>query len=175
MTASNRHSLMSFRKAAAAAVFTLPAIALTGCYVIPLESRSGQPVYAIAPAPAGPIVHNVPSNTAAPSVVYSGNAMPAVLHVRLYPANDVATQTGMMTGTVTNMMSGRGRFQFDYKGELLSGEATRVNGDERRGVANAYGSRGTYVSCEYQMMSAQQGAGHCQFNNGGKYEVHIGG
>ena len=51
---------------------------------------------------------------------------------------------------------------------------TRVNGDERRGVANAYGTRGTYVSCEYQMLSAQQGAGHCLFNNGARYEVHIG-
>ena len=58
--------------------------------------------------------------------------------------------------------------------ELLSGEATRVSGDERRGVANAYGPRGTYASCEYQMHTALQGAGACTFSNGAKYQVHIG-
>ena len=34
--------------------------------------------------------------------------MPKVLHARLYPENDVATQTGMVAGTVTNMMTGKG-------------------------------------------------------------------
>jgi hypothetical protein len=92
-----------------------------------------------------------------------------------YPANDFATQSGVLTGTVTNMMSGKGRFQFDYRGELLSGEATRVAGEERRGVANAYGPRGTYCSCEYQMSSPIQGAGSCSFSDGAKYQVHIGG
>ena len=151
----------------------LPALALSGCYVIPMD-RYGNPVYPVT-APA-PVVQTTPyQNGATPPVIHAGSAMPAVLNVRLYPANDMATQTGMMTGTVTNLMSGKGRFQFDYRGELLSGEATRVDGDERRGVANAYGSRGTYASCEYQMMSALQGAGTCSFNNGAKYQVHIGG
>lgn len=168
MSAFKRHSKILMAAA-------LPGLALTGCYVIPVDSR-GNAVYAVGtpvPHQHAPVVVNTAAS-GAPPVVYSGSAMSSVLNVRLYPANDLATQTGMMTGTVTNMMTGKGRFQFDYKGELLSGEATRVNGDERRGVANAYGSRGTYVSCEYQMMSAQQGAGHCQFNNGAKYEVHIG-
>ena len=65
----------------------------------------------------------------------------------------------MVTGTVTNMMTGKGRFVLDYDGELLSGEATRVRGDERRGIANAYGPRGTYMSCDYRMTSAYQGTG----------------
>lgn len=59
--------------------------------------------------------------------------MPAVLNVRAYPANDSAAQTGVLTGTVTNMMTGKGRFQFNIQGEVLTGEATRVSGDERRG------------------------------------------
>jgi hypothetical protein len=159
-----------------ALALALPAFALSGCYVIPMDHH-GNPVYAVGAPPVPPsVVQTTPYPTGATSpVIYSGSAMPAVLNVRLYPANDMATQTGMMTGTVTNMMSGKGRFQFEYRGELLSGEATRVDGDERRGVANAYGSRGTYVSCEYQMMSALQGAGSCSFNNGAKYQVHIGG
>lgn len=177
MTTRNRYPQFAHRKTAIALAAALPALVLSGCYVIPVDSR-GNAVYAVGtpvPPQQAPVVVNTTANGGAPPVVYSGSALPAVLNVRLYPINDAATQTGMMTGTVTNMMSGKGRFQFDYKGELLSGEATRVNGDERRGVANAYGSRGTYVSCEYQMLSAQQGAGHCQFNNGAKYEVHIGG
>jgi len=32
----------------------------------------------------------------------------AVLQARLYPANEIATQTGVLNGTVTNMMSGKG-------------------------------------------------------------------
>ena len=55
--------------------------------------------------------------------------MPAVLNVRAYPANDSAAQTGVLTGTVTNMMTGKGRFQFNIHGEVLTGEATRVSGD----------------------------------------------
>jgi hypothetical protein len=159
-----------------ALVLALPALALSGCYVIPMD-RHGNPVYPVAAPAAPPPVYQTTAypNGATPPVVYSGSALPAVLNVRLYPANDVATQTGMMTGTVTNLMSGKGRFQFDYRGELLSGEATRVSGDERRGVASAYGSRGTFVSCEYQMSSPLQGAGTCSFNNGAKYQAHIGG
>ena len=156
-----------------AVALAIPAFALSACYVIPID-HDGRPYYTVgAPAP-GNAQSVVYPNGATPPVVYSGSAIPAVLNVRLYPANDVATQTGVMTGTVTNMMSGKGRFQFDYRGELLSGEATRVAGDERRGVASAYGSHGTYVSCDYQMSSPQQGAGTCSFNNGARYQVHIG-
>jgi hypothetical protein len=165
-----RKSLLRARFAVA---FALPAFALTGCYVIPVD-RHGNPVVAVAsPAPA-PVIH-VPAAVASVPVLYGGAPLPATLAVRLYPQNELATRTGVMAGTVSNMMSGRGRFQFDYQGELLSGEATRVIDDERRGVANAYGSRGTFVSCEYQMLSPPQGAGTCTFNNGAKYQVHIGG
>jgi len=156
-----------FRKCAAVLAFTT--LALSGCYVIPVDHH-GNPVYAVG-APPTPVIQTV----APAPAFYAGAPVPAVLPVRLYPANDLANQTGIMTGTVTNMMSGTGRFQFDYRGELLSGEATRVSGDERRGVASAYGARGTYVSCEYQMSSPLQGAGTCSFNNGAKYQVHIGG
>jgi len=41
------------------------------------------------------------------------------------------------------MMTGKGRFQLDYRGEILVGEATRAPGEDRAGIANAYGDRGT--------------------------------
>jgi hypothetical protein len=153
-----------------AATFAVPALALTGCYVVPV-APDGTPVY--------PYAHTAPPYAVAvappPPRVVAGPPMPAMLNARLYPANDLATHTGMMSGTVTNMMNGKGRFQLDYQGELLTGEATRVAGDERRGVANAYGARGTYMSCEYQMNTPYQGAGSCTLSNGAKYDVHLGG
>jgi hypothetical protein len=104
-----------------------------------------------------------------------GAAFPVMLNARLYPDNDLAMQTGVVSGTVANMMTGKGRFQLNYGGELLTGEATRVSGDERKGIASAFGSSGSYMSCEYQMSSPRQGAGSCTFSNGARYKVHIGG
>ena len=57
----------------------------------------------------------------------------------------------------------------------MSGEATVVEGDTRRGVASAYGPSGTFMSCEYQMNTPRQGAGTCTMSNGAKYQVHVGG
>ena len=94
--------------------------------------------------------------------------------MELYPINDLANQTGILVGQVTNLMTGKGRFTFNYLGETLVGEATRVANDERRGVANAYGARGMFAQCEYQMSSAYMGAGTCSFSNGAQYQAHIG-
>lgn len=97
---------------------------------------------------------------------------PLALTARLYPANETATQTGIVNGTVTNMQTGKGRFQLQYMGETLIGEATKVA--EGRGVASAYGPGGTHMSCEYLMNSPRQGVGTCTFSNGAQYKVHIG-
>jgi hypothetical protein len=148
----------------AAAALAVPAFALSACYVLPVGPE-GQPV-AYLPMHPAPI-----PGQAAPS---GPPALPRVLHARLYPENDVATRTGMVSGTVTNMMTGKGRFQLDYAGELLAGEATRVSGDERKGIASAYGPSGSFMSCEYQMHTPLQGAGTCMFSNGARYKVHIG-
>lgn len=151
-----------------------PALALEGCAVMP--GPDGQPWVVLG----GPIVPQQQVSGSPPPPMSSGSsghaagAMPAALNVRLYPANDVATQSGVLNGTVTNMMTGRGRFQFEYQGELLAGEATRVSGEERRGVASAFGPRGTYANCDYQMNTPVQGAGNCTFSTGAKYTVHIG-
>jgi hypothetical protein len=146
----------------------VPALALSACYVIPVGPE-GEAVYALG-------VPYIPprSATGIPSAPFPAGPMPAVLSVKLYPANDLANQTGVLTGQVTNMMTGKGRFTFNYQGEILVGEATRVANDERRGVASAYGSRGTFARCEYQMSSPRMGAGNCSFSNGAEYQVHIG-
>jgi hypothetical protein len=147
----------------------VPAFALSGCYVIPI-GPDGAPAWAPG-AVWGPGISNTSgAQPAAPQ----RPATPATLQAKLYPANDLATQTGVISGTVTNMMSGKGRFLLDYSGEVLSGEATRVSGDQRKGVASAYGAGGSYMSCEYQMSSPYQGAGVCTFSNGARYQVHIG-
>jgi hypothetical protein len=153
---------MKLRKTLAVGA-SLSAFSLSGCYIVPMGA-DGQPIWpALPPSGYGQAPH-------APSQ----RAVPTVLHARLYPANDLATETGMVSGTVTNMMSGKGRFQLNYRGELLTGEATRVSGEERKGVASAYSPTGSFMSCEYQMNSPSQGAGTCHFSNGARYQVHIG-
>jgi hypothetical protein len=157
------------RRLIAAALF--PAFALGGCVVMP--GPDGQPWVVLG----GPIVPQQPvagSPPPPPAVNAAARATPTALNVRLYPANDIATQSGVLSGTVTNMMTGAGRFQFEYQGELLAGEATRVSGEERRGIASAFGPRGTYANCDYQMNTPVQGAGSCMFSTGAKYNVHIG-
>ena len=160
---------MRIRKRVALAL-AVSAAALSGCYVVPINP-DGSPAW-----PPGAVWG--PGTTPAPGTAASQPAqrpaVPATLQAKLYPANDLATQTGVVTGTVTNMMSGKGRFLLDYRGELLSGEATRVSGDQRKGVASAYSPGGAYMSCEYQMSSPYQGAGTCTFSNGARYQVHIG-
>lgn len=141
-----------------AIALTLPAFALSGCYVVPV-APDGTPMW---PAPA-----------AAQQPIVASPTAPVVMQARLYPSNDVASRTGALTGTVTNMMTGKGRLQLAYKGEMLIGEATRVADDERRGVASAVGSNGTYMSCEYQMRTPVQGTGICNFSDGARYQVHI--
>ena len=125
--------------------------------------KDGQPVYPY------PVV-----TYAAPEGPATGRAAPVTLPVRLYPANDLAAGTGVVTGTVTNMMTGKGRFNLRYKNEDYTGEATRVSDNSRRGVASAYSPTGGYMSCEYQMNNPSQGAGTCNFSDGTRYKVHIG-
>jgi hypothetical protein len=143
----------------------LQAFTLAGCYVVPVGSEGNYAIY----IPTTPPPHSGPAQ-----LQPSQPAQPRVLHARLYPENELATQTGMVSGTVTNMMSGKGRFQLHYAGELLTGEATRISGEERKGIASAYGASGSFMSCEYQMNSPLQGAGTCNFSNGARYKVHIG-
>lgn len=150
-----------FLSAAAGAV----SIALAGCVAVPVGPDGQLYVY-----PPG-----VPPGAVPPGGPYAASPQfPAVLQARLYPANEVATQTGVINGTVANMMTGKGRFQLVYQGETLVGEATRVDGDAKRGVASAYSPGGTFMSCEYQMNTPRQGAGTCTFSNGAQYKVHLG-
>ncbi len=161
LNGKTRSPLRIMRFAAAAC----SALLLSGCYVMPSgRDASGNPVYAYT--------------TVRPPVVSGQSAasgpVPAVLNVRLYPINNFANQTGVLVGQVTNMMTGKGRFTFNYRGETLVGEATRVANDKRRGIASAYGPSGAFAKCEYQMSSSMMGAGTCTFSDSAMYQVHIG-
>ena len=168
----NTSKPMSKRLAAALAI---PVVALSGCYVMPVgQDAGGNPYYVYSPLPIPPVVPaQGGARSAHPAVIPSG-PVAATLSVKLYPINDLANQTGVLTGQVTNMMNGQGRFAFSYQGETLVGEATRVANDERRGIASAYGPRGTFARCEYQMSSPLLGAGTCSFSNGAQYQLHVG-
>ena len=136
-----------------------------GCYVLPMD-QYGNPVWPTPPP-------SYEGQVAAPST--PKKAGPITISARLYPANELAAETGVVSGTVTNMLTGKGRFNLSYKGETYTGEATRVSDDSRRGVASAFSPKGGYMSCEYQMNTPRQGAGTCIFSNGAEYKLHLGG
>jgi hypothetical protein len=157
-----------------AASLAFPAIALSGCYVVPVVDPNGNVQYHHYPLP--PVGTHMAAG--APGAFYPGAfpvpPAPVSVPARLYPANDIANQTGMISGSVTNMRTGKGRFQLNYQGETLVGEATRHGNDDKHGVASAYGSGGTSMQCEYQMNTPVQGAGTCTFSSGARYKLHIG-
>jgi len=97
-----------------------------------------------------------------------------VLPARLYPANAAAAPGGVADGAVVDPGDGRGRFEATIDGERLVGEATRVRDDARRGVASAYGSRGSSMQCDYAMSAPRRGAGTCVLSTGARYRVHLG-
>jgi hypothetical protein len=165
------------------AALVLAATTTSACYVVPVVAPDGNVYYNYYPLP--PAGTPLPQVGASPHPGQQGQqgARPpqtvaptqATLPVRLYPSNERATRTGVITGSVTNMMTGKGRFVVEYEGQVLSGEATRVVEDEKRGVASAYSPGGMCMSCEYQLNTPYQGAGSCTFSNGAKYQMHIGG
>ncbi len=155
-----------------ATALAIPVIALAGCYVVPVVDPQGNVQYQHYPLP--PAGTHVAAPGAAYPAAYPVAPSPVTVPARLYPANDLANQAGMISGSVTNMRTGKGRFQLHYQGETLVGEATRHGPDDKHGVASAYGNGGTFMQCEYQMNTPMQGAGTCSFSNGARYKLHIG-
>ena len=127
---------------------------LAGCYVVPLQQ----------PAPAG-VTATLPAAPVAP----------VSFTARLYPANEQASAYGVVPALVTNDLQGRGQFSTAIHGETFTGEATRLAGSSREGVANGAGSRGSYLSCRYTMNSPVLGTGSCRLSNGALFTMHIGG
>jgi hypothetical protein len=163
---------------------------LAACVVVPVDSRTGQPIgyptsppRADAPPPAVTLVN--PSPAPAPA--------PMLLQGRLYPLNEAASQAGLLQAQVIDHQGGRGTLTLNYRGSTLHGEATRVDAgyagfgrvhDQvlgpsrrdyagRRGVANAFGG-GQSVQCEYVITGAAIGTGACLFADGAKYQLHFG-
>ena len=159
-------------------------LAVSGCYVVPVDSHT---------TPAGQALIWSPTTPPAATPVTAPAALPATLQARLYPLNETAGKTGALTANVSDNANGHAIFTLNYAGETLTGEASRVAagypgfgsvhrevyGDGRmptgqRGVASATGGRGTYVNCEYALMAANRGTGACLFSNGAKYQLHFG-
>lgn len=129
------------------------ALALTGCYVVPIHPQQQQPQTVYVP-------------TAPPA--------PVTFAARLYPSNDAAAEYGMQQAVVTNDLNGRGHFSVNIRGEQFSGEATRVAGSTREGFANAAGNRGGMLNCRYTLNSTALGTGNCTLNNGPRFTMHFG-
>jgi hypothetical protein len=175
---------------AAAAV---AASALSGCVVVPVDPRTGQPYPTSAPAHAPASVTYIAPPAHSPP-------QPAVLTARLYPLNPQANKAGMLTALVVDQQGGRGSFSLSYLGENLQGEASRVDAgyaaygrvhqealgitqpsrafSGQRGIANGVGGKGTSAQCEYlitgQASGQTRGTGACVLSDGAHYQMHFG-
>lgn len=135
------------------AAILVSAVTLTGCYVVPIQPPAAQTTVVVPPATApGPVTFSA----------------------RLYPANDFARMHGMVAAVVTNDLNGRGHFSTTIQGESFTGEATRVAGSGKDGVANGAGNRGSYLTCRYTMNSPTLGTGSCRLSDGAQFTMHIG-
>lgn len=132
------------------------AATISGCYVVPMDPRTGQPV--------PPQNANVPPPPPAP----------VTFPARLYPSNDLASRYGMVNATVVNDLHGKGAFSTDINGESFAGEATRKAGSSREGIANGSGNRGSYLACTYTMNTTTQGTGTCRLSDGALFTMHLG-
>lgn len=158
--------------------------ALSACYVVPIDPRTGQPYPVPAQSQSGVPVSSIPVNSV------------TTLQARLYPLNGLASKSGILNATATDANNGRGTFSVVFMGETLQGDASRVDNSSigfghiyrevlgsavqsvsggRRGIANGFGPNGTSVQCEYQMTAKDIGTGACLFSNGAKYQMHFGG
>jgi hypothetical protein len=132
---------------------------LSGCYVVPMQPMQPMPPSSAALVPAAP----------------PAQPMPVTFTARLYPANELASPYGMVSAAVTNDLNGRGYFSTAIGGESFTGEATRVAGSARDGMANGSGNRGSYLACRYTLNSPTLGTGNCRLSNGAQFTMHIGG
>jgi hypothetical protein len=169
---------------------------LAACYVIPMNP-DGSPAWQYLPPgvvlapPAAPHAVAVPMPPAAPTLPPG----PSSYQARLYPMNDLAAKSGQLVATITDLHTGRGMLSMNLAGEYLSGEATRVSDShpgfgsvyekvlrtpikvtpgQPKGIANATGSRGTWVNCEYVLEGGGRGTGACLMSNGAAYQIHFG-
>jgi hypothetical protein len=178
------------RRVAAACV--LAAAALQACVVVPVDPRTGQPYPATPRDPMGQAAVTVIAPPAGPA---GQPPQASLMSARLYPLNPQANRGGLLTATVVDNHTGRGSFSLVYLGDTLQGEATRVDSgysafgrlhnevlgaaprgfSGRRGIANAFGSKGVNAQCEYVVSGPAQGTGVCLFSDGAKYQMHFGG
>jgi hypothetical protein len=119
--------------------------------------------------------------------------------VRLYPANDSASITGLIKAKYVDNGLGYGTISADLPdGEHLSGEySTQDNSTygfgsiialggassslssvstsgSQRGIASLIGDRGTTIQCEnFANVMTSSGAGVCKTNKGALYQLHF--
>jgi len=133
-------------------------VALTGCYVVPIQDQGH---YQTMPPSAAAVVMAPPA--------------PIMFTARLYPTNESAAAYGVVMASVTNDLNGRGVFTTQIGGETYTGEATRSTTNAHEGLANGAGSKGGWIVCNYRMNSSTQGVGACKLNSGALFSMHVGG
>lgn len=152
------------------ASIAIAAASLSACYVMPTQYDSATGQYKPVYPQTNTVVVTQPA--AAPAVIAAAPSS-QVMMARLYPNNAAASPYGMVPGTVTNYLNGRGEIVVTLGDEIYRGEATRL-GTSSNGTANGAGSKGGYMNCSYTMNSTTMGRGTCNFGNGAQFSFHLG-
>src|SRR4051812_50084336 len=105
----------------------LASAALAGCYVVPMAPPA-----------------SVPGPTAIVPMAPMAPPAPITFAARLYPANDMASQYGMVSAVVNNDLNGRGHFSTNIGGESVTGEATRGARSQNGGLAHGTRQPGSF-------------------------------
>jgi hypothetical protein len=166
---------------------------LVACYVIPMNP-DGSPAWQYLP-PGAVVAAPPPAVVGMPPVTSAMPSGPTTYQARLYPMNEKAAQFGQLVATINDLHTGRGMLSMNFAGEFLSGEATRVSDvhpgfgtvyekvlktpiqvtpGQPKGIANATGSRGTWINCEYVLGGPERGTGACLMSNGAAFQIHFG-
>ena len=175
---------------------------LSACYVVPLDPRTGQPyppivtardpsapssitVLPVAPAPAQPSMLSVRLYPVNAQANKGGMLMATVVDNNAgHGSFSVAYLGDTLQGEASRVDSGYvafGRIHDEVLGRAPAGgpaggsASAQRNFSGRRGVANAYGSRGVNAQCEYVITGPGMGTGACLFSDGAKYQMHFAG
>ena len=166
------------RRAASLCAVAAAVLALSACYVVPIDPRTHQPFPTPSRETVNAPAYSMPTPATAPALA-AQPPQPTLVNVRLYPLNAQANKGGLLQAQVVDNNAGHGTFVVPYLGDLLQGESTRVDAGYpsfgivhqqvlgaaprtvtgRRGVANAHGARGVNAQCEYVLTGPASGTG----------------
>ena len=178
--------------AASFSAVAVASLALSACYVVPIDPRTGQPY----PTTSRESVLGLSGHSAAPTpAVVAQPPTPTLINVRLYPLNAQANKGGMLSAQVVDNNAGHGSFRCptsatrcraNRRGSMpairrSASSTSRCSAPPRArspdGAASPMRTARTASTRSANTSSPAPGSGTgvCQFSDGAYYQMHFGG